>query len=120
MPNNGLIKTEWTITLEHITQGYISINYRTDWLPLVSYNWLDEDWTAFYSSGHKYSIGKYTGALKIKFGLVNSANTLLTMSSDTLYIGYRKNITLESPDSVPYMYGPHHKLNTNWLYMSIK
>lgn len=123
MPNNGLIKTEWEITQQHIDDGFIRIDYRIDWLPLISYDQETDDFTLFYGSGKRSSGRDSTGSLKIKFGLVDEQENLISLSSETLHMGFRKD-AMSSYDPIggelPYKVKADYKINTSWLYTLIK
>lgn len=111
------------ITQQHIDDGFISIDYRIDWLPLISYDQETGDFTLFYGSGKRSSGRDSTGSLKIKFGLVGEQGNLISLSGETLHMGFRKDV-MSSYDPIegelPYKVNTDYKINTSWLYTLIK
>lgn len=79
--------------------------------------------SVFYGSGERSSRRDSTGSLKIKFGLVGGQGNLISLSGETLHMGFRKDV-MSSYDPIegelPYKVNTDYKINTSWLYTLIK
>lgn len=87
MPNNGFIQTEWLLTAEDISRGYLDIEIFKDWVSLLYYKY-DNITNKDYLSGVIGTGSPNGSSMKIKFGLVRIDDfSLQALSYNTLYFG---------------------------------
>lgn len=100
MPHDGYIPTEFTLTEQDISKGYININTENDWLCLLTLH-EDDNWTAHDDPDFDVNKLRVIGDIQnIKFGFVKQ-DTLIAMSSQEIVVssgrldlGYKDNLVI--------------------------
>lgn len=89
MPREGTIQTEWILTQEDITRGYIEIDICSEWVSLISHHDIYGVWTDLDSEKWTRVVGcRGDGnCINIKFGLVNESGIMECISNESVKFG---------------------------------
>lgn len=123
MPNNGFIPTEFTLTEQDISKGYININTENNWLCLLTPR-EDDEWTTHDDPDFDVNMLKVIGDIQnIKFGFVKE-DTLIAMSSQEIVVSSGK-LNLGYKDDLVVSLDSNYYLNnsfgdTKYFTMKIK